>query len=138
MLRDMSRPFSATVAAKKGSMMFRFAPYWMGILVVLANSAGSQQANIAPDVQEGHRLAVSICSHCHLAARDQRFEPALQPPAPSFESIAQRATTNADSIRTFLATTDRNISNPHGMPNLLLLDTQIANLVAYLLSLRRP
>jgi mono/diheme cytochrome c family protein len=119
-------------------MKIRFAPYWMGILVAFANSAGSQQADVVPDVQEGYRLAVGICSACHLAARDQRFEPALQPPAPSFESIAQRVTTNADSIRTFLKTTDRNINNPHGMPNLQLLDTQITNLVAYLMSLRKP
>jgi hypothetical protein len=30
-------------------MKIRFAPYWMGILVAFANSAGSQQADVVPD-----------------------------------------------------------------------------------------
>jgi mono/diheme cytochrome c family protein len=67
------------------------------------------------DVQQGHRLARLVCAACHVAAPDQQFEPILRPPAPSFESIAQRS--------------------PQGMPNPQLLDDQVKQLAAYLLSL---
>jgi mono/diheme cytochrome c family protein len=89
-------------------------------------------------VQQGHRLANLICSNCHIAAPDQPFAPILRPPAPSFESIAQRSTTNAEFIRTFLATTNRDIGNPEGMPNPQLLDFQIEQVTAYFMSLRKP
>jgi mono/diheme cytochrome c family protein len=90
------------------------------------------------DVENGRQLAALICSNCHVAGPDQLVEPIPQPPAPSFESIAQRSTISSDTIRTFLATTHRDISNPAGMPNPQLLDFQIRQVAAYLLSLRKP
>ena len=77
------------------------------------------------------------CANCHIVARDQPFEPILRPPAQSFVSIAQRSTTNTDSLRTFLTTSHRDISNPRGMPNPQLVDSQIRQVTAYLLSLRK-
>jgi hypothetical protein len=76
--------------------------------------------------------------NCHVAGPDQEIEPILRPPAPSFESIARRSTITADSIRTFLTTTHRDIGNPKGMPNPQLLDFQIEQVTAYLLNLRKP
>jgi hypothetical protein len=72
-----------------------------------------------------------------VAASDQRFMPVLQPPAPSFDSIAQRNDTNADSLRTFITTTHRGLDHPKGMPNPYLADYQITQVVAYILSLRK-
>lgn len=95
------------------------------------------KASVTDDVQQGKRLAMLICSNCHIVARDQPFEPILRPPASSFEFIAQRSTINNDSVRTFLTTTHRDISNPEGMPNPQLLDYQIKQVAAYLLSLRK-
>jgi hypothetical protein len=43
----------------------------------------------------------------------------------------------ADSIRIFLTTTHRDISNPKGMPRLQLVDDQIERVTAYLLSLQK-
>jgi mono/diheme cytochrome c family protein len=103
----------------------------------IVGSACAQEASVADDVQQGHRLAIIICANCHIAARDQPFEPILRPPAPSFESIVQRSTVNADSVGTFLTTTHRDISTPGGMPNPQLLDFQIKQVAAYLLSLRK-
>ncbi len=60
-------------------------------------TASPQQAAPTDDAQEGHKLAVIICSNCHVAASDQPFAPILRPPAPSFESIAQRGNTTTDS-----------------------------------------
>jgi hypothetical protein len=77
----------------------------------------ARPAQSVNDVQEGHQLADIICSNCHKVSQDQSFEPVLRPPAPSFESIAQRKDMTIDFVRTHLATTHRDISNPRGMPN---------------------
>jgi hypothetical protein len=53
------------------------------------------------------------------------------------DSIAQRASTTSESVLKFLATTHKDIGNPQGMPNPQLLDYQIRQLTAYLLSLRK-
>ena len=106
-------------------------------LGVVAGAAWAQESNVTDDVQQGHRLAVMICSNCHAAANDQPFQPILRQPAPPFESLAQRSTITADSVRTFLTATHRDISNPEGMPNPQLLDFQINQVTAYLLSLRK-
>ena len=89
------------------------------------------------DVAKGHHLATLICSACHVAAADQAFEPILRPPAPPFAAIAQRSNVTADSVERFLATTHRDISNPKGMPNPQLLDYQIKQISAYIMSLRK-
>jgi mono/diheme cytochrome c family protein len=104
----------------------------------LATAQAQQASGAADDLQNGRYLADLICSICHVAGPDQSVEPVLRPPAPSFETIAQRSTTSADSIRTFLTTTHRDISNPAGMPNPELLDFQIRQVETYLLSLREP
>jgi hypothetical protein len=118
-------------------MRIRIALIWFVALGVVAGSAWAQDASVTEDVREGHRLAIIICSNCHIAAHDQPFEPILRPPAPSFESIAQRDNITTDSVRKFLTTTHRSISNPTGMPNLELIDSHVKQVAAYLLSLRK-
>jgi len=78
-----------------------------------------------------------ICAYCHLAASDQQDKPVLQPPAPPFATIAQRRDLSADFLRTFLATTHRDVDARRGMPNPELMDFQIKQVTAYLLSLRK-
>ena len=117
--------------------MIRVSPTMLAIFTIFATAAWSQEAGIAEDLQQGHSLAKIICSNCHVASPDQEFEPILRPPAPSFESIAQRDGINADTIRTFLTTTHRNINSGTGMPNPQLLDFQIRQLAVYLMSLRK-
>jgi hypothetical protein len=39
----------------------------------------------------------------HIAARDQPLQPILRPPAPSFESLAQRSSMSGDFVQSFLA-----------------------------------
>jgi mono/diheme cytochrome c family protein len=99
---------------------------------------GSDNAGMDNNLQNGRFLALMMCSSCHVVGPDQLAEPILRPPAPSFESIAQRRDASADAIRTFLATTHRNIGNERGMPNPALLDYQSSQVVAYVLSLRTP
>jgi mono/diheme cytochrome c family protein len=103
------------------------------VLGVPSGPASAQEDQVA----RGHGLATLICSACHVAAPDQNFEPILRPPAPPFASIAQRNNVTADFLRTFLTTTHRDISSPNGMPNPQLLDYQIEDISAYILSLRK-
>jgi mono/diheme cytochrome c family protein len=60
--------------------------------LLLVGPALAQQAETldSEEVQKGHRLAVTVCAICHVAAPDQRFLPELAPPAPSFVSIVER------------------------------------------------
>jgi mono/diheme cytochrome c family protein len=89
----------------------------------------------AEDVQKGHELAIHICAVCHAAAPDQPAQPIMRPPAPSFASIVQKKTFDAESLTRFLKTTHRGLDNPLGMPKPELSDYQIKQLVAYFLSL---
>jgi mono/diheme cytochrome c family protein len=102
----------------------------------LVGPARSQPTSSAEDVQKGRHLADIICANCHVVARDQQFDPILRPPAPSFESIAQRATVDSSFLQSFLKSTHRDLRNPGGMPNPELLDFQITQVSSYLLSLR--
>ena len=89
------------------------------------------------EISRGRRLATVVCAICHVAAADQPYEPVLRPPAPSFESIAQRKDINAETLEKFLNTTHRGLDEPKGMPNPDLLPSQIKEVSAYLLSLRK-
>jgi mono/diheme cytochrome c family protein len=109
---------------------------WLAAIGLVASPACAQQAGVADDVREGHRLAILICSYCHVAAVDQTDKPLLQPPGPAFASLARRSDLSADSLRTFLSTTHRDLSRPQGMPNPELLDYQVKQVAAYILSLR--
>jgi len=100
-------------------------------------SAWGQAVSTTDDVRKGHHLAILLCSACHIAAADQPYQPTLDPPAPSFESIARRRDVNAESLQYFLATTHQGLDNPKGMPNPGLADFQAKAIVTYLLSLRK-
>jgi mono/diheme cytochrome c family protein len=107
------------------------------LAVIVVDSSRAEDAAGADDVQEGHRLAVLVCSSCHVVARDQPYSTVLSPPAPSFESIAQRGDMTAQAVVSFLSTTHRGVGNPKGMPNPELTDTYAKQVAAYLLSLRK-
>ncbi len=106
-------------------------------LFVGAPLVRGQGAINSDDVQAGHRLAIIVCANCHVAAPDQPNNPILRPPALSFASIAQRTSVTADWLQNYMKTTHRGLDNPNGMPNPELLDSQIKQVSAYLLSLRK-
>jgi len=103
----------------------------------VAGDAWGQEPLISDDVQAGHKLAIMVCANCHIAASDQHEQPILRPAAPSFASIMQRKGVTADWLQNFMKTTHRTIDNPKGMPNPMLLDFEIKQVSAYLLSLRK-
>ena len=103
----------------------------------LAVCAASGEEGTAEDVRQGHQLAVLLCANCHVAAPDQPFMPILHPPAPSFESIVQSKDFNVAALEKFITTTHRGLDNPNGMPNPYLMEYQVKQVIAFLLSLRK-
>ena len=107
------------------------------LLVVFGMAISSAWGQETDDVRDGHKLAAIVCSVCHVAADDQSAMPIMKPPAPSFESIAQRKDITADSLAKFLTTTHRDLKTQKGMPNPDLADFQVKQAAAYILSLRK-
>ncbi len=110
---------------------------WLVVCCINVCVAWAEDGYAAEEVHKGHHLAIMLCYQCHIAAPDQSYFPTLSPPAPSFESIAQREDISASSLQKFLATTHQGLNNPNGMPNPNLADFQIKQIVAYILSLRK-
>ena len=77
---------------------------WIGIC-----SAVGQETTSADDLRKGHQLAIMVCAFCHVAAPDQARMPILDPPVPSFGSIAQRTDISADWLEKFISTTRKNL-----------------------------
>jgi len=118
-------------------MSFRIVPVLASALYVYAGFASAADTNADKDVQQGRRLAIIVCANCHVVASDQPYEPILRPPAPSFQAIAQGNTANADALRRYLTTLHLKVSHPEDMPNPQLIDSQMKQVIAYLLSLRK-
>lgn len=100
-------------------------------VVLLVAAAGAQPLPHG-DAQAGARLADRVCSACHIVAEHQELPPLVAHSAPSFLAIARRRRTTAASLAAFLA-------HPHAlgrMPFPHLTQSQIADLTAYILSLR--
>lgn len=104
-------------------------PRLIGTHVVMAIVLMSSAAQ-AQDVSAGQRIAQTWCSGCHrINDQDQKTG---NDAVPSFPSIAQMDSTTAMSLAAFLST-------PHGrMPDYALSRTEIQNVSAYILSLRKP
>ena len=98
-------------------------------LLPLALVAGTASAQQQPMAGEGLRVARQWCAACHAVSRD--MPPPAADAAPSFPSVAARASTTESSLRVFLQT-------PHAnMPNWQLSRTDLDAVVAYILSLGR-
>lgn len=92
------------------------------IVSVLPANAGAQ------DIEAGHRMAAMWCAKCH-AVEARQTGPALDV-APPFTAIARMKSTTAVSLNVFLST-------PHPpMPDFSLTRREIADVSAYILSLR--
>lgn len=84
-------------------------------------------AAAAGDPAEGHRLAQQWCASCHVVDQDQTTASA---DVPSFLTIARSENLTDDGLKAFLA-------DPHPvMPDMSLSRNEIADLVAYIVSLK--
>ena len=93
------------------------------LLAVMAGSAHAQ------DVGAGREIAERWCSGCHLVDRMRKTAP--NDAIPSFPAIADMKSTTLISLTVFLQTSHE------PMPNFMLSRRQIADVSAYILSLRK-
>ena len=98
------------------------------ITIMLGASVGWADAQENGDPVAGRHLAETWCSSCHvIGPASQR---GTSSGAPTFAAIARMKSTTPMSLRVFLQT-------PHArMPDLHLSRDEIADLAAYILSLR--
>jgi cytochrome c len=100
----------------------------VAILALTVVSAHAQDG----DAAAGHAFAREACNACHVVEVEQQ-EPRRIVIGPAFRDIANTRGMTATALRVFLTT-----SHPK-MPNLILTPEEIADVSAYILSLRdRP
>lgn len=103
-----------------------------------ALAVGAAQAQDAGSIAAGRRVALEVCSTCHLVSPDQPFPPMLNQHVPSFAEIANRPGTSPKSLQSFIASTHWDENRiPMTMPNMMLTADQRRDVVRYILSLRR-
>jgi mono/diheme cytochrome c family protein len=82
------------------------------------------------DIAAGRAFAARVCSPCHAIAPDPHA-PRMFEIAPDFQTIADTPGITATALNAFMLT-----SHPK-MPNLILSREQSADVIAYILSLRK-
>ena len=101
-----------------------------------ALAAKAQDSAVGDSAKEGHRLALKFCTPCHVVSSDQTYTPLLNPPAPTFLSIANRQGPTAQSLRVFLASTHATEITSVNMPNPKLPADEAEEMISFILSLR--
>ena len=118
--------------------MKKLVLFSLSLLVTLAASGVASAGEAKRDpVAAGHDFALKVCAACHVVGPDQKSPPILKPPAPSFASIAKSSTTSQESLRKLLSSPHGNLGKKGKMPNPMLADYQIDEVIAYLLDLQK-
>ena len=95
------------------------------VLVATSFSAEAQDG----DAAAGHAFAREACKACHMVEREERSPRTIEI-GPAFGDIADTPGMTATALKVFLTS-----SHPK-MPNLILTPEEIADVSAYILSLR--
>jgi len=103
---------------------------------VLATNAAHADDLDEDDVRAGKRIAMSICSRCHIASFEQGNAPLLKPPGPSFIIMAKRNRLSDEELRGFLGAPHHSSPTMRKMPDVPLSGSQIDQLVQYFKSLK--
>lgn len=108
-------------------MNSRFIALLSGVLAGLAFGAASAE-ELPGDPVLGRDLALKICQECHHVEAGDRDGELPDPPA--FQNLADDPAMTPLALRVFLTT-------PHtNMPNLILTDTEVDDIIAYIHSLK--
>ena len=88
----------------------------------------SRAATSAPNPDHGKTLAASLCSNCHLVGNAEQQQ--ANADVPTFEEIANKEGQSAGAIMAHI------MMPKHPMPTIPLTKSELADLSAYILSLR--
>jgi mono/diheme cytochrome c family protein len=108
-------------------MKTRFAVAFMCLGLLAPTVALAAPIPGQPDPVQGKTLAESLCTNCHLVASGQEH---VSADVPSFREIANMEGQTAGDITAHL------ILPKHPMPQIPLTKDELADLAAYILSLR--
>ncbi len=95
--------------------------------------AGTPNSNL---IAAGRDFAQRVCGACHVVTPQREELPVLSPPATSFAVLAQRPSLTEQSLREFLTSNHGSMGPREAMPNPRLVDYQIDEIVAFMLSLK--
>jgi mono/diheme cytochrome c family protein len=87
-------------------------------------------------VAAGRSFAQRVCGACHVVTPQSKETPLLSPPGPSFAVLAQRPLLTEQVLREFLASNHGAMGPHEAMPNPRLVDYQIDEIVAFMMSLK--
>ena len=109
--------------------MYARSLYTLSMLVLVA-SGGTIAAPVtsAPNTQHGQQLAARLCSNCHLVGNAEQQQ--ANADVPSFHEIANKEGQGASEIMAHI------MLPKHPMPTIPLTKRELADLAAYILSLR--
>jgi mono/diheme cytochrome c family protein len=95
--------------------------------------AGTPNSN---RIAAGRDFAQRVCGACHVVTPEREELPVLSPPATSFAVLAQRPSLTEQSLREFLRSNHGSMGPREAMPNPRLVNYQIDEIVAFMLSLK--
>jgi len=103
---------------------------WIVALAVFLGTvtAGPVQAQDVSERLKGAAFAQQICAECHAVQAGQRMSPNGQ--APTFETVAKTPGMTAIALTAILRTSHRT------MPNIILADDDLRNVIAYIMTLK--
>ena len=99
------------------------------VLPVLAMAPACAPVTSAPNSQHGKELAARLCSNCHLVGTSEQQQ--ANADVPSFHEIANKEGQSAGAIMAHI------MLPKHPMPTIPLTKSELADLSAYILSLRQ-
>jgi len=100
----------------------------IALLAVLVCAAGLVQAQDICDAVNGGAIARQVCAECHAVERGQSRS--YNDEAPTFDAIAKTPGMTSIALTAALRTSHRR------MPNIILPDAELKDIVAYLLTLK--
>ena len=105
--------------------------FTLGVVLLLGGGfAFADPVTSKPDPADGRALAESLCSNCHLVGASQQEY--VNVDIPSFHEIANEGGQTEGSIMAHI------VLPKHPMPTIPLTTRELADLAAYIMSLRDP
>jgi mono/diheme cytochrome c family protein len=97
----------------------------VAVLFALSSAADAQEVG---NVEAGHAYAKKICAECHAVERGETESPYLD--LPTFQAVADSPGITERALAVWL-------QNPHpNMPNFILPQADMDNVIAYIMSLK--
>jgi mono/diheme cytochrome c family protein len=106
----------------------------VSLITIAADTANGKKSSDRGDADAGRDLALADCTGCHVVSVDQPFAPLLKG-SPDFLEIANRLNVTAASLRRTIAALPL-VPRKGGMANPHLTDDQLADVAAYIMTLR--